>query len=234
MKFKALLCLLFACFATAQKVEQPPQALQSLADDFWQWRARNQPFSGDDIPRIEHPEGRRDWSMASIGRQQAVLKEFEARLKKIDAGGWTVPQRVDYRLMGSALARAHWELNLNRRWEKDPSFYTDQSMNAADGRNPRYPRRRKEKPASGAAFRTVGDRRPGTDWAKVGSYPIAGWPDAARGRLPSAAPTTNFFYAKLLFCRRRRNSCLRSAPRNGRAPWPLSNIRNNAMKVLRR
>ena len=37
---------------------------------------------------------------------------------------------VDYRLIGSALARVHWELNINRRWQKDPSFYTDQAMTA--------------------------------------------------------------------------------------------------------
>ena len=32
--------------------------------------------------------------------------------------------------MGSALARVRWELEINRRWEKDPSFYTDQAMTA--------------------------------------------------------------------------------------------------------
>jgi hypothetical protein len=113
-----------------QKVDLPPPALQSLADEFWQWRARYQPFSKDDIPRIEHPEGPRDWSAASIAKQQAALEEFEAKWKKIDPHAWNVAQRVDYRLMGSALARVKWELNINRRWQKDPSFYTDQAMTA--------------------------------------------------------------------------------------------------------
>ena len=60
MKFKAwvgLAAFLVAGIAQAQKVTQPPLVLQSLADDFWQWRARYQPFSKDDIPRIDHPEG---------------------------------------------------------------------------------------------------------------------------------------------------------------------------------
>jgi uncharacterized protein (DUF885 family) len=133
MKFKAWVGLgfvLIACIADAQKVAQPPQVLQSLSDEFWRWRARYQPFSKDDIPRIDHPEGRRDWSAASIAKQQAALKDFEARWKKIDTRTWSVPQQVDYRLIGSALARVHWELNINRRWEKDPSFYTDQAMTA--------------------------------------------------------------------------------------------------------
>ncbi len=37
-------------------------------------------------------------------------------------------QQVDYRLMGSALARVHWELNLNRRWQRDPTFYLEQTL----------------------------------------------------------------------------------------------------------
>src|SRR5271167_1729059 len=35
-------------------------SLQDLAHDFWQWRAQYQPFSQDDIPRIERPLGPRD------------------------------------------------------------------------------------------------------------------------------------------------------------------------------
>ena len=36
--------------------------------------------------------------------------------------------------MGSALARVQWELNITQRWQKDPSFYTDQAMTALTGR----------------------------------------------------------------------------------------------------
>ena len=32
--------------------------------------------------------------------------------------------------MGSALARVRWELDLNRRWERDPTFYLDQTLTA--------------------------------------------------------------------------------------------------------
>ena len=39
-------------------------------------------------------------------------------------------QQVDYRLVGSALARVHWELDINKRWERDPSFYVDQTLGA--------------------------------------------------------------------------------------------------------
>lgn len=112
----------------------PSGSLEALAHDFWQWRARYQPFSRDDIPRIERPlersAGPRDWSEKSIARQRTVLEDFERRWKQIDLTGWSVAQQVDYRLMGSALARVRWELDINPRWQRDPSFYLDQTLTA--------------------------------------------------------------------------------------------------------
>jgi uncharacterized protein (DUF885 family) len=112
----------------------PTGSLEALADDFWQWRARYQPFSKDDIPRIERPiEDRadvRDWSASSIAKQKATLEKFEKQWKQIDPTGWSVARRVDYRLIGSALARVRWELDINPRWQRDPSFYLDQTLTA--------------------------------------------------------------------------------------------------------
>jgi uncharacterized protein (DUF885 family) len=104
--------------------------LEQFAAEFWSWRARYQPFSTDDIPRLEHPSGERDWSAGSIAKQRKQLEEFETRWKKLERAGWTVSEKVDDRLMGSALARVRWELDLNRRWERDPTFYLDQTLTA--------------------------------------------------------------------------------------------------------
>jgi uncharacterized protein (DUF885 family) len=104
------------------------ESLGKLANDFWTWRAKYAPFTGDDVNRIERPGGTRDWSRASIDKQQNDLAEFEARWKKIDRTQWAVPQQVDYRLIGSALARVHWELDINPRWKRDPNFYIAQTL----------------------------------------------------------------------------------------------------------
>ena len=122
-----VLCFLSAYSPAAQK-SADAGALDSLASDFWAWRARYQPFSADDIPRIERPGGLRDWSAAAITHQRADLEGFKKRWKAIDPNGWPVPQQVDYRLMGSALARVRWELDINRRWERDPTFYLEQTL----------------------------------------------------------------------------------------------------------
>ncbi len=132
-KFVTVLLTVFYCFSCviAQESATGTQdSLQSLANDFWQWRTHYQPFSKDDIPRIDHPLGPRDWSAASIAKQKSALQVFETRWKNLTTEGWSRSQQVDYRLTGSAIARVRWELDLNRRWERDPSFYLDQTLTA--------------------------------------------------------------------------------------------------------
>ena len=105
-------------------------SLDKLATDFWAWRAKYAPFTGDDVNRIERPGGTRDWSRPSIDNRRKDLAAFEARWKKIDASGWPIPKQVDCNLVGSALARVHWELDINPRWKRDPLFYIDQTLTA--------------------------------------------------------------------------------------------------------
>jgi len=125
----ALVFLVMVSASTpAEQKSAGPSSLDSLAIDFWTWRARYQPFSNDDIPRIEHPGGVRDWSAAAIAKRRADLEVFEKRWRQIDVSGWSVAQQVDYRLIGSALARVRWELDVNRRWERDPTFYVEQTL----------------------------------------------------------------------------------------------------------
>jgi uncharacterized protein (DUF885 family) len=132
------LLVLISCGALVRAAAIKPQtqtpaqatALEQFAARFWTWRARYQPFSTDDIPRLERPSGERDWSAHSIAQQRAQLAELEAQWKKLDRSGWTTSEKVDDRLMSSALARVHWELDLTRRWERDPTFYLDQTLTA--------------------------------------------------------------------------------------------------------
>lgn len=124
----AVITLLTPCFAAEPQSDAKP--LQQLAADFWAWRVRYQPFSTDDIPRVEHPPGRRDWSISSIAKQQTTLREFEQRWSQMDVRSRNVAQQVDYRLLGSALARVRWELDVNPRWQRDPTFYVSQALTA--------------------------------------------------------------------------------------------------------
>jgi hypothetical protein len=107
--------------------------LTALAGEFWSWRALTQPLSGDDIPRIERPaRWTPDWSPEAVAQRQTHLDGFEKRWKALGepAGSWPVTQQVDYRLIGSALARVRWELDVVQGWRRNPLFYVHQTLGA--------------------------------------------------------------------------------------------------------
>ena len=119
--------LLCPCISTAQT---KPDSLDDLASQFWSWRAKYRPFTFDDVPRIERPGGMRDWSTPAIVRQRADLGVFERRWNALDTTAWPIAQKVDYRLIGSAIARVRWGLDINPRWQRDPTFYIEQTVGA--------------------------------------------------------------------------------------------------------
>jgi hypothetical protein len=112
----------------AQTAAPAAASLEGFAKDFWEWRAATQPFSSDDIPRIERPRGNRDWSRKAIEKQREALASFEKRWKALEDQSKLAAWQVDYRLMGSALARVKWELDINARWKRDPNFYVEQTL----------------------------------------------------------------------------------------------------------
>ena len=126
---KAVVCVAVLCGLRPSAPAQT-EALGKLADDFWAWRAKSAPFTADDVNRIERPGGMRDWSRASIDQRRKDLAGFEARWKKLNPAQRPIPKQVDYKLIGSALSRVRWELQVNPRWKRDPNFYIEQTLTA--------------------------------------------------------------------------------------------------------
>ena len=122
--------LLLISLTLSEAVQAQPDSLEQLSNDFWAWRAKQAPFTSDDVNRIERPGGTRDWSRASIDRRKKDLAGFEARWKKLNPAQWPIPKQVDYKLIGSALSRVRWELEVNPRWKRDPNFYIEQTLTA--------------------------------------------------------------------------------------------------------
>ncbi len=117
-----LLCLLMAVPLVADD-------LTDLSNDFWNWRVYEQPFSEDDIPRLDRPPNFViDWSPEKVAQRRTELAAFESRFKAIDVSGESIPLQVDYRLIGSALARARWEFDIERGWQRNPVFYIQQTL----------------------------------------------------------------------------------------------------------
>lgn len=109
---------------------QTANSLQRLSADFWEWRAAEQPFSFDDIPRLDRPRGwAADWSPSTIAKHRDELTAFENRWKELgNVRDRSRPETVDYLLVGSAIARARWELDYVRGWQRNPWFYLDQTL----------------------------------------------------------------------------------------------------------
>jgi hypothetical protein len=109
--------------------QQSGDSNDKLASDFWSWRARFGPYTGDDVTRLERPLGVvRDWSAKSVGEQRKELATFDERWGKLNESTAPVPQQVDHWLVGSALARVRWELDILKRWQRDPNFYIEQTL----------------------------------------------------------------------------------------------------------
>jgi hypothetical protein len=105
------------------------RSLVTLADEFWQWRTATLPDCRDDLSRVERPPGwLPDWSAGAVAARRNALGEFGARHRALDLSAEPVGDQVDGRLLGVALARAHWELELVRGWQRDPGFYVDQAL----------------------------------------------------------------------------------------------------------
>lgn len=117
-----LLCLLIAVPLVADD-------LTDLSTDFWNWRTYEQPFSEDDIPRLDRPpDFVIDWSPEKVSQRRTELAAFEGRWKAINVTGESIANQVDYRLIGSALARARWELDIEQGWKRNPVFYIQQTL----------------------------------------------------------------------------------------------------------
>jgi uncharacterized protein (DUF885 family) len=125
LRYVAVLCLLVAHSALVRA-----DSVTEMSDSFWQWRAQEQPFSADDIPRIERPAGLVvDWSPHTIQQRMKDLEVFERRWTALAPPPATpIHDQVDYRLLGSAVARVRWELSIEESWKRNPEFYVDQTL----------------------------------------------------------------------------------------------------------
>ena len=120
------LCVVLVASGFAQ---QSGDSDEKLASDFWSWRARYGQYTGDDVTRMERPGGVvRDWSAASVEEQRKELATFDERWRKLNDSAVPVQKQVDHLLIGSGLGRVHWELDILKRWQRDPNFYIEQTL----------------------------------------------------------------------------------------------------------
>jgi hypothetical protein len=119
-----------ALTGTASTAPPPLDAgLQQLAAEFFAWRADQQPASGDDIPRVERPQGWLPaWSAENLAIYRVKYRDFLERLGALDRSGFSRADEVDALLLASAIKRVGWELDVLRSPHRNPLFYIDQTL----------------------------------------------------------------------------------------------------------
>ncbi len=102
--------------------------VEEIGTRIWRWRARYQPRTRDDIPRLEREPGwLPDFSAATVAEIRRQRDSFAAELAAVHPGP-EVSDRIDHRLLESLLARVSWELDVVRAWQRHPRFYIDQAI----------------------------------------------------------------------------------------------------------
>ncbi|WP_187264957.1 DUF885 family protein [Homoserinibacter sp. GY 40078] len=85
--------------------------------------------TGDDIPRVPHdPQWVPEFTPASVEARVAELRALRERWLAIDVSGAEVWVQVDYRLLGSMIHRALWDLEVTRNWEHNAVFLVGQIL----------------------------------------------------------------------------------------------------------
>lgn len=129
-----LLCRVVACLvvtAATAHASATQADVEALSAKFWQWRATEQPFTNDDIPRLDRPHGFvAHWAAADVASYRSHAASFEQQWRALDVSHAPVGTQVDYRLIGSAIARVDWELDVLPVWRRNPFFYVDQGLTA--------------------------------------------------------------------------------------------------------
>jgi hypothetical protein len=117
--------------SSAQQAEQGSyQELVELLDDFLEFRdpQGRQPrqiirdVAGQSIDPVA------DYSKESIAWQKEQMRQFQARIERLDVTSWPQAQQVDYLAVRSRLDQYQFILQRTRPWARDPGFYVDMML----------------------------------------------------------------------------------------------------------
>ena len=78
------IAVFLSCLHAYAAFERPK--LDALSESFWTWRATEQPFTNDDIPRIERAaDFTVDWSPAAVRKYHTQIAQFEKQWRALES-----------------------------------------------------------------------------------------------------------------------------------------------------
>lgn len=125
-----LLAVLLSPGSLAQEApERSKPALIELAEEFYAWLDAHRPVEPFAVVRARRPPGwSPDWSMTAVQQRKVEYLQFQGRVKSLNTLDYDTADRIDAHLLGAAMERVHWQLEVLASWRRDPGFYLDQSL----------------------------------------------------------------------------------------------------------
>jgi uncharacterized protein (DUF885 family) len=120
-----LLCALLLAASAAG-----PDALRTLARDYYAWRDRNDPVGSSDQGLHTWDDQLSDRSMPKILERRRHLQQVLAQVKSLPAEGWSKDDRVDAAVFRAELERIALEDSLLRFEERNPQVYVGECSSA--------------------------------------------------------------------------------------------------------
>ena len=99
------------------------QGYDDLVTFFREWRAFQRPPLANGIP---------DYRAAAMSAQQRQLAAMQKRLAGFDTTSWTIPERVDYRLVQAEMNGLDFDHRVLRPWSRNPAFYVTGFLEQSD------------------------------------------------------------------------------------------------------
>lgn len=118
--FLSISIFLSACTSSdTRSISSDSPAKESASYDdltalFAEWRAFETPPLLDGAP---------DYTKATFDSRQPAFEELQNRLLSMDTTGWTVPQQIDWKIVGAEMNGYDFNRRILKPWERDPAFY---------------------------------------------------------------------------------------------------------------
>ncbi len=79
----------------------------------------------------EAPHGVEHYGAEAVAERVAAIDALEDRLKAVDPGTWTIPERADYLAVKAQIAQQRFYVEVSRPWARDPGTYVDPLLRLA-------------------------------------------------------------------------------------------------------
>ncbi len=100
--------------ATTKEIARVEASYEDLTALFAEWREFENP------PLLN---GAPDYRNTTFKSRQPQFEELQKRLLSMDTVGWTVPQKIDWKIVWAEMNGYDFNRRILKPWERDPAFY---------------------------------------------------------------------------------------------------------------